>query len=245
MNQKFGLLEALLRVGAWKEAEGLIMKLPTYFAVAQPNIADALQNLIHISLEPLHREHCGPTVGLRSRAYPPLRNKSAPKPAATFEEFRSTVMPMLLALGPYAHSDPILLYKILRILKASLGIAGKDDRCTCDPTTTPLYFDALTLMDEVFLPALSLSEANCCLAEELWTVLRVYPYHHRYRLYGMWKGETYTLHPALLRKKATMQKSVKRIMQRISKENVKPTSRQLGKLTHSSPGLIFEYVSRS
>lgn len=39
-----------------------------------------------------------------------------------------------------------------------------------------------------------------------------------------------------------MQKSVKRIMQRISKENVKPTSRQLGKLTHSSPGLLFDYI---
>ena len=97
-------------------------------------------------------------------------------------------------------------------------------------------------MDEVLLPALSLSECNCCLAEEIWTVLRVYPYHHRYRLYGLWKGETYSTHPQLQKKKAAMQKSVKRIMQRISKENVKPTSRQLGKLTHSSPGLLFDYI---
>ena len=64
----------------------------------------------------------------------------------------------------------------------------------------------------------------------------------RYRLYGLWKGETYQTHPQLLKKKAAMQKSVKRIMQRISKENVKPTSRQLGKLTHSSPGLLFDYI---
>ena len=64
----------------------------------------------------------------------------------------------------------------------------------------------------------------------------------RYRLYGLWKGETYSTHPQLLKKKAAMQKSVKRIMQRISKENVKPTSRQLGKLTHSSPGLLFDYI---
>ena len=49
----------------------------------------------------------------------------------------------------------------------------------------------------------------------------------------------------LLRKKAAVQKSIKRIMQRISKENVKPTSRALGKLTHSSPGLLFEYVSET
>ena len=31
-------------------------------------------------------------------------------------------------------------------------------------------------------------------------------------------------------------------MQRISKENVKPTSRALAKLSHSAPGLLFDYV---
>ena len=50
---------------------------------------------------------------------------------------------------------------------------------SADPAKHELYYDALTLMDEVLLPALSLSECNCCLAEEIWTVLRVYPYHHR------------------------------------------------------------------
>jgi hypothetical protein len=105
-----------------------------------------------------------------------------------------------------------------------------------------LYYDALTLMDEVFLPSLSLTDSNCCLAEEIWSLLRYFPYHYRYRLYGQWKSDTYGLHPQLLKRKATMQKNIKRIMQRISKENVKPTSRQLAKLTHSSAGLLFDYV---
>ena len=43
-------------------------------------------------------------------------------------------------------------------------------------------------------------------------------------------------------KKGKIQKSIKRIMQRISKENVKPTSRALAKLSHSAPGLLFDYV---
>ena len=30
---------------------------------------------------------------------------------------------------------------------------------------------------------------------------------------------------------------------RLSKENVKPSGRQLGKLSHSNPGVLFEYVS--
>ena len=45
-----------------------------------------------------------------------------------------------------------------------------------------------------------------------------------------------------MKKKADIQKSIKRIMQRISKENVKPTSRALAKLSHSAPGLLFDYV---
>ena len=77
---------------------------------------------------------------------------------------------------------------------------------------------------------------------QIWSVLRVYPYHMRYRLYGQWKSETFSQHPLLMKKKADIQKSIKRIMQRISKENVKPTSRALAKLSHSAPGLLFDYV---
>lgn len=55
-NQKFGLLEALLSVGAWKQAEDLIALLPTYHAVSQPKIAKALCKLIHITMDPLYKK---------------------------------------------------------------------------------------------------------------------------------------------------------------------------------------------
>ena len=42
----------------------------------------------------------------------------------TFEDFKEMVIPMLLALGPYAYNDGILLYKVLRILKAALKLLG-------------------------------------------------------------------------------------------------------------------------
>ena len=59
---------------------------------------------------------------IRSKTYEPLNNKGAPSPVKTFEEFRLTIVPMLLALGPFSADDPVLLYKTLRILKSSLGI---------------------------------------------------------------------------------------------------------------------------
>ncbi|CAB4067489.1 THOC2 [Lepeophtheirus salmonis] len=224
-NQKFGLLEALIHVGAWSEAEIIISQLPTYYSVSQPKISHALCRLVHTTIEPLNRRYGGMSSRLRYTKYAPLKNNEAPKPCETFEDFQTVAMPMLLALGPHAYTDPILLYKALRIIKFSLGISveenGRHLMKNSDPKSSVLYYDALTIMDEVFLPSLSLMDCNCGLAEEIWTVLKVYPYHFRY---------------------PNIQKSIKRIMQRLSKENVKPVSRQLGKLTHSSPGLLFDYI---
>ena len=42
------------------------------------------------------------------------------------------------------------------------------------------YYEFLGVLDEVLLPALSVLDANPCLAEEIWEVLKVYPYQHRY-----------------------------------------------------------------
>ena len=129
--------------------------------------------------------------------------------------------------------------QMLRICRTALGGAEAGQLAT---PTSPLYHTTLTLLDEVFLPALSLLPSNCCLAEEIWSLLKLFPYEKRYRLYDQWKGETTSFHPVLLRSKAAVLKAIKKLMQRVSKENVKPTGRQLGKLSHSSPGLIFTYI---
>ena len=65
----------------------------------------------------------------------------------------------------------------------------------------------------------------------------------RYRLYGTWKNESHNQHPQLIRKRADLIKMSKSLMKRISKENVKPLGRLMGKLTHNAPGYMFEYVS--
>ena len=70
--------------------------------------------------------HSGLNSRIRTKRYEPLNNKGAPLPVRTFEEFRKTVVPMLLALGPYSVDDAVLLYKTLRILKAALGIVSTE-----------------------------------------------------------------------------------------------------------------------
>ena len=49
------MLAALLQVGAWTHAEKVMSRLPIHYAVAQPQIAEALQKLIHTTIQPIHK----------------------------------------------------------------------------------------------------------------------------------------------------------------------------------------------
>lgn len=240
-NQKFGLLEALVKVGDWRHAHKILQQLPTYFATAQPDVARAMCSLVHILVEPVYQARSGLCSRIKTKTHPRPDNDHFPAPAQSSADLNSLVVPILLALGPHASQDPVLLYKMLRICKSGLGLK-ETDSMEVDTGDAGLYYLTLTLMDEVFLPSLSLLTSNCCLAEEIWSVLKHFPYEQRYRLYEHWKGDTIVMHPVLLRYKGTVLKAIKKLMQRVAKENVKPTGRQLGKLSHSSPGLIFTYI---
>lgn len=93
----------------------------------------------------------------------------------------------------------------------------------------------------------------------------------RYQVYGHWKNSTYDLHPLLTDMRTETMNRGKYIMKwacdswvemqlalttrecrnligfcscrRLTKDNVKPSGRQIGKLSHSNPGIIFDYVS--
>ncbi|PSN57270.1 THO complex subunit 2, partial [Blattella germanica] len=168
-NQKFGLCEALLKVGDWSHAKQLTKRLPEHCMLEQPPVARALCQLLHSVMEPVYR--------------------------------KDSVIPMLLALGPSMHYDPVLMYKVLRLAKAALmqGV-GENQQATPE------------------------GEDNL------------------YCLYSRWKNETYQQHAKLLRKRGEAQKKIKSIMKRVSKENIKPVGRLIGKLTHCSPGFLFDYV---
>lgn len=149
---------------------------------------------------------------------------------------------MLIVLGPNLHHDPILMYKVMRLCHAAIK------HCPMDASKQPLnknsvlYYDVLTILDVALLPSLSFMDCNCCVAEELWNILKHYPYQNRYCLYARWKNDTPLQHAALLKKRADAQKKIKSIMKRVSKETIKPVGRSIGKLTHSSPGVLFDYV---
>ncbi|CAG7823395.1 unnamed protein product [Allacma fusca] len=235
-NQKFCLCEALIGMGAWDQALKLIGRLPEFCCVSNARIAQKLIQYIHFLIDPLYKEINALNPLLAGRTVnAPDNYVRAINPIATYEEFQENIK-VFLTLGPYIYNDPVVIYKLLRIMKSYLSTNKQSPK-------SKLYFDFLTILDEVILPAICFLDANCSLSEEIWSVLHHYPYHYRFRLYGSWKGDSIVLlHPSLIKKRVDAVKKVKHLMRRISKENVKPMGRLLGKLSHSMPTIIFDYV---
>lgn len=246
-NQKFGLCEALLSIGDWFNASKLISKLPDKCATSNESLARALCNLINIIIEPVYRFKCAVPLNIKGTEIKSHPNQKAPPQVHNFLDLRQNVFPMFHTLGPSLHFDPVLLQKLIRIMRAILENELNVDASTPAPSQTEeknlLYYDIISLLDSCILPSLSYMTCNCCVAEEIWTVVKLFPYNIRYALYNGWKNESYLLHPKLIRLRGEAEQDIKALMKRVSKENVKPVGRRIGKLTHSSPGFLFDYVS--
>ncbi|XP_046643816.1 THO complex subunit 2-like isoform X8 [Daphnia pulicaria] len=241
-NQKFGLCEALLSVGAWEQASTLLKRHPEFFVTSYRPISSSICKLVDYVIEPVYRTRCCISPKLSGKPVLSVGVWNFPKTAKEMKELRETAFPMLLSLGPHLYNDPVLLHKLIRLCNTALDDCGLNSSKKLPQDLDSLYFDVLTLFDVVILPSLALMESNCCVAEEIWNVLKKLPYEHRYRLYGLWKNDTFQSHSLLIRRKVDCVKRIKYIMKRVSKDNVKPTGRVLGKLSHSCPGFLFDYI---
>lgn len=47
-------------------------------------------------------------------------NSLSLKPVLTLDEFREVVLPMLITLGPGLHRDPVLMFKVIRVVRKAL-----------------------------------------------------------------------------------------------------------------------------
>nr|XP_008117893.1 PREDICTED: THO complex subunit 2 isoform X2 [Anolis carolinensis] len=241
-NQKLGLLEAMLKIGDWQHAQSIMDQMPPFYATSHKSIAVALCQLLHVMIEPLYRR-VGVPKGAKGTPVPALQNKRALKQVENFEDLRKEVFNMLCYLGPHLSHDPILFAKVVRLGKAFMKEYQSDGNKQDDKEKMELLFSCLlSITDQVLLPSLSLMDCNACMSEELWGMFKTFPYQYRYRLYGQWKNDTYNSHPLLVKVKAQTIDRAKYIMKRLTKENVKPSGRQIGKLSHSNPTILFDYI---
>ncbi|KAF6779915.1 hypothetical protein AHF37_00650 [Paragonimus kellicotti] len=244
-NQKLELCSTLLCMGDWINAQAILDRFPGYWATGHHQLCKSMCELLHYLIEPLYAKVCPLPVCLqRYRHRPSLKTFCSGSfssirlaPVKDFTQLARTVLPVAAYLGPNMSTDVVLLVKFCR-----LGYAYISDPSTRTGTIEVVYQGFFNLLDEVLLPSLNLVDANCCLAEEIWQLMRFMPYDHRYRLYGQWRHVSAQNEPRIIRKNAQMLVRAKAIMKRLSKENVKPMGRQLGTLSHSNPGLLFDHV---
>eukprot|EP00039_Didymoeca_costata_P006912 m.94541 g.94541 ORF g.94541 m.94541 type:complete len:1452 (+) comp13451_c0_seq1:1253-5608(+) len=232
-NQKLGVCLALLRVENWDAANQIIAQFPSFFTTAWPPLRKQLCSMVQTVIEPVYRE-CAPKT---SKA--PTKDVISDLALChKLPELVDTVFPMLKRLGMFVSSDVMLMIKVIRVCKQVM--VSKDLE---ESTKENLKQEILSIFERVLLPGISLIEpGNPALVEEAWTVLKLFPYEQRYRLYAFWKNSAPRMHPDVLLAQKQAQKNTSYVLKRISKENVKKLGRVLGKISHSNPGTMFDEV---
>ena len=89
------------------------------------------------------------------------------------------------------------------------------------------------------LPALSMTNDGLIMCQEVWQALRTYDVDVRWMVYGEWHGATYKGSPELKIKQASISRSIRALLRRLSTKNESYMSRSIGNLIHHNPAIVF------
>lgn len=141
-------------------------------------------------------------------------------------------------------SKPVLYCKLCRLVRAML-LEGSSE-----VETTSVHDCILEFIGRVLVGPLSLFPYNPAIASELWSVLSTLSFHIRYALYATWRK--HGLEKAALRSKVQPPKpfaqiesevttgiSTKYLLKRMSKDNIKDMGKQVSKVAHNNPLVVF------
>nr|CDS33837.1 tho complex subunit 2 [Hymenolepis microstoma] len=246
-NQKLDLCAALVNLGDWKAAQKILDRFPGHWIASHPSLNRAICDLVHYLIDPLYESNSTLPPSLLKKRRKPASPELFQNPdsasrlivqqATNFTSLAREVLPIVGYLGPYLSHDVVLMVKLCRT--CSVYVA---DLMSKNGPLSVVYQAVFNMLDEAILPSLTMVSSNCCLAEEVWKLVKHFPYEHRYRLYGQWKHTGTQGEPAIIRKRAVILLRTKALMKRLSKENVKQLGRHLGKLSHSNPGVLFDFM---
>jgi THO complex subunit 2 len=141
---------------------------------------------------------------------------------------------------------PILFCQICRLFRALLSKTTTD-------AEHPVSDETYSFFKTFLVPSMSLFPSNPAISTELWTVLKRLPYATRYRLYEDWRGaglERAGLSSSPHNGKALQNvlsemeagKAARYALKRLSKDNIRDMSRQLAKVTHSNPLVVYATI---
>src|ERR1700749_1100150 len=92
------------------------------------------------------------------------------------------------------------------------------------------------------LPALSMVKAQSILAVDIWNILKNYDTSQRWQLYTEWGSNSHHKHPSLECRNKEVNREVKRLLRRLSHENVDRHIMTITKIAHSNPCILFRII---
>lgn len=238
-NQKINLCAHLIDIGDWDQAVYLSKRLPEYYCFSHPRVASTACDFINYLIDPIYRASNPLPKPLDSRIRVIPRRDNGPAQISSIEDLESKLLPILTNLGPFLSYNSLVLTKIIRILRHITQKPTDEDQGD-SIVETPLFYSIIDIIGESIMPAVSLSGANCCLARELWTLLKNFNYHIRYKLYFNSRDEG--SNPTILRNRGQILLRAKHHMKRLSKDTLRLSGRHLGKLCCSNPVITINYI---
>lgn len=135
-------------------------------------------------------------------------------------------------------SHPILYCQLCRLIKALLEKEGIADELN----------GAAYAMLKMLVSSLSLFTPNPAISADLWSLLSILPYTTRYSLYKDWRGggleRAGVSSKPLFQVQSEMEagKAARYSLKRLAKDNVRDMGRQVSKVTHSNPLVVFSTI---
>jgi len=162
------------------------------------------------------------------------------------------IMEPIIMSGSVA-SNAVLYCNLCRLVHAMLSSYLPKEGSTTEVSIANVDEKVLEFIERVLVASLSLFPFNPAIASDLWSVLSLLPYHLRYALYAAWRK--HGLEKAALRSmieprkslaqiesEVTTGMSIKYLLKRMSKDNIKDMGRQVSKVAHNNPLVVFTLI---
>eukprot|EP00798_Chlamydomonas_sp_ICE-L_P015991 gene15991-22125_t len=240
LNQKLGLLQALAEIGAWPEANTLLQRLVSLGvqpAAFQPFCATLCTGLV-ADIEPTYAVVC--PKGIHAR---PIFNEK-PANASPAPPLPDSVFDVLGRLGMFISRDVRLFTKVIRVLRHDALF-----HCPATPEGKVHRNKITEAILLCLLPGSALVPAMPALSNELWLLMKLFPFETRYKLYADLK-EMIEKTPYLMAASKLAVYETRKILKRLymppdrreKKEACKPHGRMLAKVACANPISVHETI---
>ncbi|KAL9550210.1 hypothetical protein MBANPS3_004839 [Mucor bainieri] len=150
------------------------------------------------------------------------------------EHLTSRFLPLMRLAGYRTYLATDLLQTLNYILEGILESSV--------PSNNNGRLHCTNMLREIVLPSISFSEHNPGTIADAWEVCCRLSFQERYALYGEWFNDFYKRSVETKLLKAHTEREIKDIMRRVAKNDVRRSGRDLGKLAHSNPTIVFNIM---